>query len=155
MNGCPATEIDDHRRWAAAGYPAVAPQNLLDSDIAFIFNEAQQSYWGQGLWLGFIKPQSGMPGGARMCLFSSFGSPSSGALPETFPTGSPVEDKIFSCKMEPPPRPARLCISCARSWPLHGEERKGGQKPRRDSCGLECTGRKACICIGCIALSEF
>jgi hypothetical protein len=95
MNGCPATEIDDHRRWAAAGYPAVAPQNLLDSDIAFIFNEAQQSYWGQGLWLGFIKPQSGMPGGARMCLFSSFGSPSSGALPETFPTGSPVGDKIF------------------------------------------------------------
>jgi hypothetical protein len=72
-----------------SGFTSVNVHTLKDERIIFIFDEAQQSYSDQGLWLGFIKSVSGMRGGARMCLFSSFGSPVNGPLPEDFPDGSP------------------------------------------------------------------
>lgn len=64
-----------------AGYHEIQPHNLANANLVFIFDEAQQSYGasGSGLWSGFIKQQAYANAGPRICLFSSYGSPSTGA----------------------------------------------------------------------------
>ncbi|KAK2813210.1 hypothetical protein FQN50_000888 [Emmonsiellopsis sp. PD_5] len=44
----------------------------------FIIDEAQESYDDQIFWLAVLKTQSGRGVGPRFCLFSSYGSPSTG-----------------------------------------------------------------------------
>ena len=63
------------------GYHEIQPHNLAHANLVFIFDEAQQSYGasGAGLWSGFIKQQAYANAGPRICLFSSYGSPSTGA----------------------------------------------------------------------------
>jgi hypothetical protein len=63
------------------GYHEIQPHNLTHANVIFIMDEAQQSYGasGSGLWNGFIKQQAYASGGPRICLFSSYGSPSTGA----------------------------------------------------------------------------
>ena len=54
-------------------------ENLLHTNTVFIIDEAQESFADHALWLGPIKSQSGASGGARICLLSSYGSPTSGS----------------------------------------------------------------------------
>lgn len=67
------------------GYTFVTRQNLRDCDIVFILDEAQVTYDDPGLWVGLIKTQIGALAGPRICLLSSYGSPSEGTsgFPET------------------------------------------------------------------------
>jgi hypothetical protein len=60
------------------GYRGIEPHTLINTNIVFIFDEAQQSYHDMELWLGIIKTQSGSRGGPKFCLFSSYGSPTTG-----------------------------------------------------------------------------
>lgn len=69
-----------------SGYNGVTPWNLLDLDIVFLIDEAQQSYQDSKLWLGIIKTQSFWRSGPKICLFSSYGSPTTG--PTKYPHGS-------------------------------------------------------------------
>lgn len=67
-------------------YGGVNSDNLLEKDLVFLFDEAQQSYSDLKLWLGIIKTQSCSTSGPRICLFSSYGSPATG--PTQYPHGS-------------------------------------------------------------------
>jgi hypothetical protein len=44
----------------------------------FIIDEAQESYVDRAFWMSVLKSQSGRGTGPRFCLFSSYGSPSTG-----------------------------------------------------------------------------
>lgn len=74
------------RECEANGYSGIDRHNLLSTNIVFIFDEAQQSYYDLDLWLGIIKTQSGAFAGPKICLFSSYGSPATG--PTNYPLGS-------------------------------------------------------------------
>lgn len=69
-----------------SGYEGVTASNLLTRDLVFLFDESQQSYQDSRLWLGIIKTQSGRISGPKICLFSSYGSPTTG--PTQYPHGS-------------------------------------------------------------------
>lgn len=43
-----------------------------------LIDEAQQSYWDSGLWIGLFKAIARRGQGPRMITFSSFGSPTGG-----------------------------------------------------------------------------
>lgn len=73
-------------RCEAHGYFGIEHDTLLDANIVFIFDEAQQSYNDSDLWLGIIKTQSGGSAGPKICIFSSYGSPTTG--PTRYPVGS-------------------------------------------------------------------
>ena len=70
----------------AYGYSGIGRHALLKTNIVFIFDEAQQSYDDSSLWLGIIKTQSGNSAGPKICIFSSYGSPTTG--PTKYPLGS-------------------------------------------------------------------
>lgn len=57
----------------------VTPANVLSTDIVFIVDEAQSSYFDSLTWLQVIKFQSNRRAGARICLFASYGSPTTGS----------------------------------------------------------------------------
>jgi hypothetical protein len=72
----------------AYGYYGVEPHTLAYANVVFILDEAQQSYDDSDLWSGIIKTQSGGYAGPRICLFSSYGSPTTGPTnhpPKTTP----------------------------------------------------------------------
>ncbi|KAF8246934.1 hypothetical protein K440DRAFT_601858 [Wilcoxina mikolae CBS 423.85] len=71
-----------------AGYTDINQSTLRDTDIVLILDEGQMSYGDQGLWLGFVKTQNGRRSGPRICVFTSYGSPSGG--PSDFTQGSPL-----------------------------------------------------------------
>ena len=48
------------------------------SNVVVIFDEVQQTYKDLKLWLGPIKSQYERSSGPRLCLFSSYGSPTTG-----------------------------------------------------------------------------
>lgn len=73
----------------ACGYSGIERTTLLKADVVFILDEAQQSYNDIGLWLGIIKTQSGKSGGPKFCLFTSYGSPSTGSTKYP-PASTPV-----------------------------------------------------------------
>lgn len=73
-------------RCITSGYHGVTPSNLLSLEVVFLFDESQQSYQDLRLWLGIIKAQSCRTNGPRICLFSSYGSPTTG--PTQYPHGS-------------------------------------------------------------------
>lgn len=50
-------------------YGGVNSDNLLEKDLVFLFDEAQQSYSDLKLWLGILKTQSCSTSGPRICLF--------------------------------------------------------------------------------------
>lgn len=50
------------------------------SNVVVIFDEAQQTYKDLKLWLGPIKSQYERSSGPRLCLFSSYGSPTTGRI---------------------------------------------------------------------------
>jgi len=70
----------------AHDYYGVEPHTLTMANVVFIFDEAQQSYDDLDLWSGIIKTQSGGHAGPKICLFSSYGSPTTG--PTQYPLGS-------------------------------------------------------------------
>lgn len=61
------------------GYTEVRQSDILKSDFIFILDEAQQTYVDPDLWYNLIKSQSQGLAGPRFCLFSSYGSPTTGA----------------------------------------------------------------------------
>lgn len=61
-------------------------ENLLHTNTVFIIDDAQASFSDHALWLGPIKSQSGASGGARICLLSSYGNPTTGS--PSYPDGS-------------------------------------------------------------------
>ena len=69
-----------------SGYHAATPSTLLNQDVVLLFDESQQSYQDLRLWLGIIKTQSCRGNGAKICLFSSYGSPTT--WPIQYPHGS-------------------------------------------------------------------
>ena len=73
----------------AAGYCGLEPANFLRANIVFILDEAQQSYNNMALWLGIIKTQSGSSEGPKFCLFTSYGSPTTGSTKYP-PASTPV-----------------------------------------------------------------
>jgi hypothetical protein len=62
-----------------AGYPEIQLNHFCNDDIIFILDEVQDSYGDIGLW-SFIKSQNDRQRGPKICLFSSYGSPSSGIV---------------------------------------------------------------------------
>jgi hypothetical protein len=70
----------------AHSYCGIERHTLRNTNIIFIFDEAQQSYHDSNLWLGIIKTQSGSRAGPKFCIFSSYGSPTTG--PTKYPIGS-------------------------------------------------------------------
>lgn len=80
----PITHLVD--KCIMSGYHAAKPSTLLNQDVVFLFDESQQSYQDLTTWLGIIKIQSGRRNGAKICLFSSYGSPKTG--PIQYPHGS-------------------------------------------------------------------
>lgn len=54
-------------------------ENLLHTNTVFIIDDAQESFADHALWLGPIKSQGGASGGARICLLSSYGNPTTGS----------------------------------------------------------------------------
>ena len=63
------------------------PKNLGDhNDTVFIIDEAQQTYIHTNFWLEFIKERSGSRWGTKVCLFASYGSPTTG--PVDYPDNS-------------------------------------------------------------------
>lgn len=80
-----------------AGRIAVTAGNVCDSDIVFVLDEAQCSYTDSAFWLGFIKTQSRLRRGAKMCLFVSFGSSLTGPtqyLKGSFPAYFSSEQRV-------------------------------------------------------------
>jgi hypothetical protein len=72
----------------AHGYYGITRYTLINANVVFIFDEAQQSYDNVRLWLGIIKTQSGSRAGPKFCLFSSYGSPT------TRPTQYPLRSTL-------------------------------------------------------------
>lgn len=70
------------------GFTHIDRSTIHESDIVFILDEGQMSYGDAGLWLGFVKTQNGSRWGPRICIFTSYGSPSGG--PYDFANGSPL-----------------------------------------------------------------
>jgi hypothetical protein len=68
----------------ASGYDRIEPWQFLHAKVVFLLDEAQQCYHDWDLWIGIIKMQSGNAAGPKFCLFSSYGSPTTG------PTEYPV-----------------------------------------------------------------
>lgn len=73
------------RQCEGNGYHNVTKDNIGDKNIVFIIDEAQSSYNDYKLWLGLIKTQTGKSSGPKICLFASYGSPSTG--PPEYPWG--------------------------------------------------------------------
>ncbi|KAL1968867.1 hypothetical protein VTN77DRAFT_1228 [Rasamsonia byssochlamydoides] len=68
------------------GYTSVQLETFSGSEVVFLLDEAQQSYGDLDLWLGIIKTHSGRICGPKFCLFTSYGSPTSG--PAQYPIGT-------------------------------------------------------------------
>jgi hypothetical protein len=62
----------------ASGYDRIETRQFLHANVVFLLDEAQQSYHDWDLWNGIIKTQSGRVAGPKFCLFSSYGSPTTG-----------------------------------------------------------------------------
>lgn len=60
---------------------SVTRDNVGDSDVTFIIDEAQTSYNDSELWAGMMKFQSLRKFGAQFCLFSAYGSAVTGPSP--------------------------------------------------------------------------
>ena len=121
----------------AAGV-ALTTQNLKFFDFVFIFDEA---FHYHDLWLGFVKTQSDTNLGPRICVFSSYGSPTVAAEGFDYDCikGSPlahlgvqqrvsiavsvIEDSpsicLFYTRTEFEDAVRRLCTRVRKPLPLH------------------------------------
>lgn len=71
----------------AARFPGINSRNFWSSNVVFILDEGQISYHDETFWLEFVKTLSGnMFQGPRLCLFASYGSPTTGPL--DYPRGA-------------------------------------------------------------------
>ena len=64
------------------GFTNVRARGLLtkeNNDLVFIIDEAQTTYGESHLWFSVIKDRMGYSHGPSICLFSSYGSPSTGS----------------------------------------------------------------------------
>lgn len=59
--------------------------DILCSDFVFILDEAQYTYPDAGFWYNIIKSAVGLHRGPRFCIFSSYGSPTTGAPEHDYP----------------------------------------------------------------------
>ncbi|KAL4783696.1 hypothetical protein BJX76DRAFT_357720 [Aspergillus varians] len=78
-NADPIAHLQQH--CAAKGYHHHAETRFWQSNMIFVIDEAQSSYSDSAFWLGVIKTHHGSLSGPRFCLFSSYGSPTTGAPP--------------------------------------------------------------------------
>ncbi|KAL4928198.1 uncharacterized protein BDV17DRAFT_282179 [Aspergillus undulatus] len=62
-----------------------AELGFWELNFIFIIDEAQSSYNDSSFWLGVIKTRHGCSTGPRLCLFASYGSPTTGAPPYQYP----------------------------------------------------------------------
>lgn len=70
------------KRCHEAGYKRVQEWNFLspvNDNLVFIIDEAQATYENSHLWYAIIKSRIGQSMGPRFCLFSSYGSPTTGS----------------------------------------------------------------------------
>jgi hypothetical protein len=126
----------------AAGF-ALTTQNLSSFDIVFIFDEAQMSFHYRDLWLRFVKAQSDTNLGPRICVFSSYGSPTAaaegfdydhnngtplahlGVQQRVSITVSDIQDSpsicLFYTRTEFEDAVRRLCTRVLKPLPLHKE----------------------------------
>lgn len=75
------------------GYKDVSAKNLMSSrnyDLLFIIDEAHATYADSRLWYTLIKDRIGVSYGPLFCLFSSYGSPSTGSPNYPFAVTPPV-----------------------------------------------------------------
>ncbi|KAF8540141.1 hypothetical protein BDD12DRAFT_834542 [Trichophaea hybrida] len=70
------------------GYTIDDDDDLMEADIVFIIDEGQMSYSDEEFWLNTIKTQAYRSSGPMFCIFTSYGSPSTG--PSDYPAGSPL-----------------------------------------------------------------
>jgi hypothetical protein len=77
-------------RYREIGLSGIEPHTITNANFVLILDEAQQSYNDKDLWTGIIKTQSGHRAGLKICLFSSYGSPTTGA-DETLEGTTPPE----------------------------------------------------------------
>lgn len=78
--------------------------SLASSDVVILFDEAQHSYADLDLWAGLIKTQSGANQGLRMCLFTSYGSPTAGRVDHprgTTPVHFGREQRVSLTSLDP------------------------------------------------------
>lgn len=68
----------------------VTSENVLHRNVIFLLDEAQSSYEDFEFWLVVIKGQSNRRSGARLCLFSSYGSPATGSTVHSVFRSTPV-----------------------------------------------------------------
>lgn len=64
------------------GYKTVQKSNLLNEqndDLVFILDEAQVTYDDPFFWYSFIKERLALEKGPRFCIFTSYGSPTTGS----------------------------------------------------------------------------
>lgn len=64
--------------------------NVLHHNAVYLIDEAQSSYEDIEFWLVVIKGQSDRRYGARLCLFSSYGSPATGSTAHPAFRSTPV-----------------------------------------------------------------
>lgn len=63
----------------------VNAENVLDANAVYLLDEAHATYQDQQFWLIAVKGQTDRRAGAKICLFSSYGSPTTGSTaPLTF-----------------------------------------------------------------------
>lgn len=63
------------RRAQDAGHTFVTLDTLRNTNVVYIIDQGQMSYQDSGLWLGFIKSRNNRQVGPRVCVFTSYGSP--------------------------------------------------------------------------------
>lgn len=89
-----------------AGYP-ISFNDLIDANIVLILDEAQMSYHDSDLWVWFIKFEAGRSAGPRICVFASYGSPTTGApengssTPGYIPVGQRISITISKLRGSP------------------------------------------------------
>ncbi|TGZ85567.1 hypothetical protein EX30DRAFT_361387 [Ascodesmis nigricans] len=93
LSGWPKQKPNDYRsviveRAHAQGITSLAWDNVTSANIVVILDEGQTTYGNSELWLDFVKTQRGKQWGPRICILTSYGSPSSG--PEAMELGSPL-----------------------------------------------------------------
>jgi hypothetical protein len=118
-----------------AGYTDINQLTLEDTNIVLILDEGQMSYGDQGLWLDFVKMQNGRRSGPRICVFTSYGSPSGG--PSDFAQGTPlsflgVEQRV-SITVSPMKNSPRIGLFYSRDE-FDDVVRRLSADPRRPLC---------------------
>ena len=80
LQGWPQDEVNATGGWETylELHTGVSGLDWPSREAYLLIDEAQQSYWDSGLWIGLFKTIAGGGPGPRVITFSSFGSPTGG-----------------------------------------------------------------------------